>query len=670
MNTEKLLFLVLFGAVNLMGQDVSEIDAFKNFQLLIARGDSLLKTKERHLALTIYEEALKLSETNKQSQQVALSHKKIGNYYYFTKEYQNAENHYRSGLNFNPDPRTNAEHYYNIYLVKRKLKQNDSVLYYLKRSLKNYERFEGDASTFQAYLKGGLEFKDRQYFDYATRYLVLAYEGFLKLKDSVNLAKVCTSLGNVHNRLKNYTLAINYQREALKLLEQNEQSTTIGVSHANLGKTFKNVRQYDSAIAHFKRAIEIVPISHKTYGITLNNLASAYMAKGQMRLAEKNAKASLVAKQKLKDTSSILYTHNTIAELYLENNQPKKAKAHLDILAAQIHKTTDQVVELDYFKNRKTYYKVMGDYKTALTFHEKYLEVFEKIYDTEQTQIVQTLQAQFEAAKKENEILKLSVNNKNNLLLLVEKDKELKQRNFFIGLLTLGILLSFIVYYLFAQKQKAARQHLKLERLDAVHKGQDNLKRRIARDLHDVVANSYSGLRLKVLALANMKEPKKLALEVAQNLDQIDEQVRGLSYRLSPLATHIKGSSFTEILEARLSEFQLYHKVRVNLECPFSKKMDQFNYEIQDTLYAVIMETLTNVSKYAKATILTISFTQDKKGWMHFSFEDNGIGIDENYKTGTGLMNIAQRMEVLGGSSSIARTNTGTEVTISFPTNS
>ena len=52
---------------------------------------------------------------------------------------------------------------------------------------------------------------------------------------------------------------------------------------------------------------------------------------------------------------------------------------------------------------------------------------------------------------------------------------------------------------------------------------------------------------------------------------------------------------------------------------------------------------------------------------MHFLFDDNGIGIENNHKEGIGLLNIKQRVEIIEGKCKIEKTQTGTQVHVNFP---
>ena len=88
--------------------------------------------------------------------------------------------------------------------------------------------------------------------------------------------------------------------------------------------------------------------------------------------------------------------------------------------------------------------------------------------------------------------------------------------------------------------------------------------------------------------------------------------------------------------------------------------------EIQ--LFRIIQELLTNVIKHAKASEVTVQFTEDEDELI-IMVEDNGIGFDpeKNYD-GMGLNNIRQRVSRTGGQLNIdSAPGNGTTVIINVP---
>ena len=67
-------------------------------------------------------------------------------------------------------------------------------------------------------------------------------------------------------------------------------------------------------------------------------------------------------------------------------------------------------------------------------------------------------------------------------------------------------------------------------------------------------------------------------------------------------------------------------------------------------IYRIIQELLNNAMKYAKASKVLVSCSQNKDVFF-ITVEDNGIGFDvsQNNKTGMGLRNIKNRVDFMNG---------------------
>jgi signal transduction histidine kinase len=66
-------------------------------------------------------------------------------------------------------------------------------------------------------------------------------------------------------------------------------------------------------------------------------------------------------------------------------------------------------------------------------------------------------------------------------------------------------------------------------------------------------------------------------------------------------------------------------------------------------MYFCCLEALQNVAKHAQATEVTIELSA-REDALGFSVSDNGIGFDSGASYGSGLQNMSDRLEALGGS--------------------
>jgi two-component system sensor histidine kinase UhpB len=109
----------------------------------------------------------------------------------------------------------------------------------------------------------------------------------------------------------------------------------------------------------------------------------------------------------------------------------------------------------------------------------------------------------------------------------------------------------------------------------------------------------------------------------------------------------------------------------IKLSLKTKDKAYRFPQEVEFTLYRIIQEAVTNVAKHAKATEASVSISR-KDSTAVLSVRDNGVGFDAagvlSAPTGMGLLNIKERVDLLGGTFEIiSRPRKGTKLNIQIP---
>ena len=90
--------------------------------------------------------------------------------------------------------------------------------------------------------------------------------------------------------------------------------------------------------------------------------------------------------------------------------------------------------------------------------------------------------------------------------------------------------------------------------------------------------------------------------------------------------------------------------------------------EIEETVYRVVQEALTNIAKHADATAASVTVRR-RDGIVELIVTDNGIGIDlGETTTGYGLLGMNERIDLVGGTLDVRPTpGGGTTVTATIP---
>ena len=655
-------FFILFSSLLSFAQNSDE-EKFISEE--IKRGDSLYETKNYLDASVVYANLISVA-ANKSPGKANL-YKKLGNCYLRLKKNTLAENYYRKSLSIDSISQVGADNYYNICLLKLRQNKKDSAYFYLEKSLQIFDATEATPSAYNTYLSAGILYKNVQQFERSLDYLLKAYQGFKEHQNYQKLGRTLNVMGSIQNEIKNYYSAIKYLNEALEVTYRVNDPSDIAKCHNNIAISYKNIKQLDSAVFHYAKAVRFLKKEDKTYSIALRNLANIYQQQDLFDLAKENYETSLRLDKQRRDTTSMLYSYNGLGNFYLQQKNAALAKRYIDSAHSILGSTSNKLVKLDFLQNEMAYARSNNNFEKAFQKQASYVELFEEVYNIEQTNTVQNLQHRFDYQKQQNEILSLKLQDKEAQILLQQKEQKINKKNNFLLILGASILLVSLGLYFVWQRLRFERKVNEIETLKAIQEGQEDIKNRIARDLHDIITSNFDGIRLRIQALKDTKNPKELMDEVSQNLLEVNKQIRLTSHRLSPLGMQIIDNPFSKIIKDHLTEFQLYNRIFVEFENPKPQLLDDLPYESKNNVYGIILEILHNVSKHASATKLEVSVNRTKDNELLMSFQDNGIGILKDVKKGIGLMNIQQRSTLLGGTFSIENNELGTLAHLKFP---
>jgi signal transduction histidine kinase len=193
---------------------------------------------------------------------------------------------------------------------------------------------------------------------------------------------------------------------------------------------------------------------------------------------------------------------------------------------------------------------------------------------------------------------------------------------------------------------------------------QDETRRRLERDLHDGAQRQLIALkaRLADARVATRRDPsatKQILVEVNAEAGEALEALRDLARGIYPPLLADQG--LYSALEAQARKAPIAVEVR-------GERIGRHPQEIEAAIYFCCLEALQNIVKHAKATETTIEIFSTEDA-LTFTIADNGCGFDDNkVAEGSGLQNMSDRVEALGGWLSVTSSpGSGTTVAGTVP---
>jgi two-component system nitrate/nitrite sensor histidine kinase NarX len=179
-------------------------------------------------------------------------------------------------------------------------------------------------------------------------------------------------------------------------------------------------------------------------------------------------------------------------------------------------------------------------------------------------------------------------------------------------------------------------------------------RERIARELHDSLAQVLGQIHLRLRALEPGVDGSPIRAELADIADVADEAYRDVRESILGLRETIstKGGGLEASLREYLAKFQRQTGIVATLVCGRNATRDlEPRAEVQ--LLRVVQEALTNVRKHAGATRVEVRIAT-RAGAPVLSVEDDGAGFDPATVAGSmtggfGLSAMRERVEQVGG---------------------
>jgi signal transduction histidine kinase len=182
-------------------------------------------------------------------------------------------------------------------------------------------------------------------------------------------------------------------------------------------------------------------------------------------------------------------------------------------------------------------------------------------------------------------------------------------------------------------------------------------RNRMARELHDVLAHTLSGVAVELEAVRALWEvdPGRAQAMLAHSLEStrsgLTETRRALQeLRATPLEDLGMILAVRGLAEAVTSRAGL----RLDLNIPDS--LGDYPPEVEQTVYRVTQEALSNAAQHAGAGCIRLSLGEED-GWLKLVVADDGQGFDPRALTSEqqfGIRGMRERVEMLGGQFEVA----------------
>lgn len=207
-------------------------------------------------------------------------------------------------------------------------------------------------------------------------------------------------------------------------------------------------------------------------------------------------------------------------------------------------------------------------------------------------------------------------------------------------------------------------------------KVQEKERQRIARDLHDNVAQDLATLAISANTMFDgiSNVPVKIKGKMGKFLRILKEtitKVREISYDLQPPILEQLG--LVQALYRYCEEFSESTGIMVDFSAAGANALP-FSFESKINIYRIVQESLNNIRKHSGAKFANVKFVAAYPGFI-LRIEDRGSGFNVASRLSEavlekrmGIRSIEERVRLLGGKLTInSRSGVGTKIRIDIP---
>ncbi|TWK04147.1 Sensor histidine kinase LiaS [Bacillus licheniformis] len=230
----------------------------------------------------------------------------------------------------------------------------------------------------------------------------------------------------------------------------------------------------------------------------------------------------------------------------------------------------------------------------------------------------------------------------------------------------------------FAQVDEKTKAQLTLERLELAHQQVEQLtlqneRQRMARDLHDTLAQGLVSLNMQLdaihvhLAKDNTERAKEI---VQQSMNRVKSTLADARSAIDDLRSKSEEIGF---LKERITSLMDHFQESTGMACFLDYRLDQVpDVRTAENCYYIIGECIANAVKHAEAETISVSIWDDDKRRLHLTVKDNGKGFDvekgKKKRGHYGLLGIEERVRAMKGQFNIkSTTSKGTQIDITVP---
>ncbi len=521
-------------------------------------------------------------------------------------------------------------------------------------------------------------------------------------------ATIITRYAAVHQRQENYDSAVEKHLEAAGIFSELKDENKIIYSYYNLSGMYKFLGDTAKTMYYARETLKAATVTGDTLmrirGIIA--MADAWLLQKKYDSAYAVSTEGLAIAEEKQITFAIGIFNNFLGQIQMESGESlDTAIQHFNTALQSFKKINVQYDIALVLKNIGHAYLIKHDYSNSVKYLEEALQIADglKLSKVQHAVLMDLVKAEdalgntgrshryllryvavndsLQARNNRKAVYELEAryqNQKKEVMLLAQQ-KTIERKTLFNYIFAGGALLLIVIftllYFNYRHQQKLHRQRIseletqqQLTATEAVLKGEEQERARLAKDLHDGLGGLLSGIKYSLNSIRPGLPPANIQ-SFDRSIDMLDtsiKEIRRVSHNMMPEALLKFG--LDTALKDYCHDINQTGALQVSYQSIGLEDLHMEN-TASITVYRIVQELLGNILKHAAAKNALVQISRSGNQ-LSVTVEDDGKGFDASvlsHTSGIGWANIRSRVEFLKGKTDIrSEAGKGSSILVEF----
>lgn len=460
--------------------------------------------------------------------------------------------------------------------------------------------------------------------------------------------------------------ALAYHRKGIELSEKHELPIAASKGYNLTGVCFMRLGDAEQALEAYEISENYSRAANDSLGLgyTLDYAGALLAQVGQTDQAKEKLLEALDIKKALGDIFGYAIILNNVGEFYWSQNDYTNAIAYLGSSFELSSTNLYQDLAIHTASVMASIYEDREQFERAYQLKKEEMLLMDTLYSINRAKSLMEIETKYETVQKDKSILEQQQTIQQKELALQERTLSL------VLVITVILIISGILFYLFKQKQAAAQKAV-LELELAEQKEQTRIQKerlRISRELHDNIGPYLTLMSASVEQVKNNTADNDCITRLHNSITLSMRELRKSVWLLN------RQTITVDEIAIRIRDFfkPLREDGAKSITVTTNGDTEVTLTEIQTThLFRIIQEAINNAYKHAESSSISVEIATKSEEKLRFSIVDNGIGFDpDTIQPSNGLQNMESRIAELGGELKVKSTKgKGTSVEGCFDLN-